>query len=706
MRAKRYSKVFGAAALLCLAGAHAAPAQSPPSRYSLEIARAYVSIFEYPTSWRATEVGDLNGDGRADIASLVLNGFGPIRFDAEVTRQNSDGTSEYLRAPVPTLAASFLGTGMADVNHDGRQDLVITSKKSFDILLYGSDAMPAISTYTPTAGLTADVPARLIDVDGDGTMDIVTHYSVAGSDQPATPGSRLIVFKGDGQGGVAEEIALVTGAVNAGDVQKARSMAEGDFNHDGLLDLAIRFDEFDAAGQSWSYPIKVFLNDGTGGFQVPYAIDSSAQVLYLAAGDLNGDGRDDLAATGTLTPPDSKIHVFLQNEDGMLGSDVVYPVAAPAEDLEIADLDRDGRQDLLVGVTSTRSIGFYLQREGELADPVYLNIQRPIAFPWFSASSMAIGDLNGDGCTDVTVAGGAGFWALHGKGCVPPSSSDINDDRKSDLLWRDDARENLAIWRMDGADVVEGIGHAVGADWRVLATGDFQGDRKLDVIWTNGAQMQLWEGDGKGGFVGIQMRDYPSGWRVVAVGDVNGDGKADLLWRDEANISVALWVMQGAQVIDSAGYSTGPQWWVAGSGDFNGDGRLDVVWTDGLQMQLWKAATGLAFEGETMRDYPQGWELAATGDVDGDGKADLMWRYPELGHFAIWHMDGGAYVSSEGYLPGVDWRVAQTGDFTGDGRADIVWTNGSAMQLWQSQGASFIGVPMPDYPSGWSVVRR
>jgi hypothetical protein len=69
-------------------------------------------------------------------------------------------------------------------------------------------------------------------------------------------------------------------------------------------------------------------------------------------------------------------------------------------------------------------------------------------------------------------------------------------------------------------------------------------------------------------------------------------------------------------------------------------------------------------------------------------------------------MDGGAYVSSEGYLPGVDWRVAQTGDFTGDGRTDIVWTNGSAMQLWQSQGASFIGVPMPDYPSGWSVVRR
>ncbi|MGO4779203.1 FG-GAP repeat domain-containing protein, partial [Lysobacter sp. 2RAB21] len=148
--------------------------------------------------------------------------------------------------------------------------------------------------------------------------------------------------------------------------------------------------------------------------------------------------------------------------------------------------------------------------------------------------------------------------------------------------------------------------------------------------------MKLWEGDGKGGYVGTQMRDYPSGWRVVAAGDVNGDGKADLLWRDEANISVALWVMQGAQVIDSAGYSTGPQWWVAGSGDFNGDGRLDVVWTDGVQMQLWKAGTGLAFDGETMRDYPQGWELAATGDVDGDGKADLMWRYPVSGHFAIW----------------------------------------------------------------------
>jgi hypothetical protein len=425
----------------------------------------------------------------------------------------------------------------------------------------------------------------------------------------------------------------------------------------------------------------------------------------MSIGDFDGDGRKDLIFGSQDQPHYTEnLWLYRQNASGGLDAPREVRTAPFPEKSMAADMNGDGRDDLLV-VHRDQTLGYYLQTANGLApEAPYRTVQNS----YYYGHGMAVGDIDSDGCKDVVLATRSdGIVVLRGSRCrVAGTPSDIHADGKSDLLWRDDGRQYLAIWRMNGSARVDGIGYAVPPDWRVLATGDFQGDRKLDVVWTNGVQMQLWEGDGNGGFIGTPMPNYPTGWRVVAAGDINGDGNADLLWRNDANTQAGLWVMRGAQVIDSAGYLTSANWWVAGSGDLNGDGRLDVIWTDGTQMQLWRAASGLGFAGEAMPGYPNGWELTATGDVTGDGMADLMWRHPELGHFAVWAMEGGARLYGQGYQPGPSWRVAQTGDFNGDGRTDVVWTNGGLMQLWQAQGDGFVGVEMPDYPVGWSVIRR
>jgi len=282
-------------------------------------------------------------------------------------------------------------------------------------------------------------------------------------------------------------------------------------------------------------------------------------------------------------------------------------------------------------------------------------------------------------------------------------SYDVNGDGKSDLLWNLDAGGQWVYWTMDGPNRLDGAGYGVGSGWYIVATGDFRGDDRLDVIWSDGTNMQLWDGSGTS-YAGLAMQAYPRGYEVVAVGDLNADGRDDLVWRSAAGM-VGTWLMNGPSVIGSASYSVAPAWRVVGSGDMNGDNRLDIVWTDNSSMQLWTGSAG-GFAGAMMPAYPTGWNLVGIGDVNGDNFDDVLWRYPATGEIAYWRMSGANRVSGSGFAASTAWRPVQVADFTGDGRADIIWTNGQQMQMWISQGGTFSGAAMQGYPVDWTAIRR
>ena len=246
---------------------------------------------------------------------------------------------------------------------------------------------------------------------------------------------------------------------------------------------------------------------------------------------------------------------------------------------------------------------------------------RPGASPEFS-------DFNGDHKADILwrnssglladwfmsgpVVGGSGYLNVNGTPVMPDQSwsiagiGDLNGDGISDLLWRD-TNGSTAVWVMNGSSIV-GSGYlnvngtiiSPDPSWSVVGMGDFNNDKYADLLWRNAATGELaeWQlhssdiigsNDVNNGSVGLRP---DASWTIAGIGDFNGDGDADILWRN-SNGTVSEWLMHGSTVIDGSALSfngtavnVAANWKVVEIGDFNGDGTSDILWRNSGTGQL------------------------------------------------------------------------------------------------------------------------
>ena len=134
-----------------------------------------------------------------------------------------------------------------------------------------------------------------------------------------------------------------------------------------------------------------------------------------------------------------------------------------------------------------------------------------------------------------------------------------------------------------------------GPDWKVVGTGDFNGDGKSDILFQNtDGQAAIWEMDGTnpiaGGSQWVGANPGPD-WKVVGTGDFNGDGKSDILFQNTDG-QAAIWEMNGTNPIAGGSRwvaNPGPDWKVVGTGDYNGDGKSDILFQNtGGQAAIWE----------------------------------------------------------------------------------------------------------------------
>jgi hypothetical protein len=232
-----------------------------------------------------------------------------------------------------------------------------------------------------------------------------------------------------------------------------------------------------------------------------------------------------------------------------------------------------------------------------------------------------------------------------------------------------------------------------------VATHDFSGDSKSDIAWRqNTGAAAIWLMNGAQVLQSAGLGTIATNWSIVGQRDFNGDTKHDWLWRDSSG-NTAIWFLNGAQVSSSVGLGNIPtNWGIASTGDFNGDGRGDILWRDTSgNVAIWLMNGSQVIQSAGLGAIPTSWAIVATGDFNGDGKYDILWR-DNNGTVAIWLLNGTQVLQSASLgTVASNWFISDVGDFNGDGKWDILWRDSStgAVAIWFLNGtqvASSAGV--------------
>jgi hypothetical protein len=204
-------------------------------------------------------------------------------------------------------------------------------------------------------------------------------------------------------------------------------------------------------------------------------------------------------------------------------------------------------------------------------------------------------------------------------------------------------------------------------NWKLAGTGDFNGDGKIDIVWSNvsTAHNCVWYMNGTT-FAGYaQLPDgSTTDWVLGGVGDFDRDGNPDLIWHNEVDGRNGMWYLDGVQLkgIDIMTTGANVEWKLCGTGDFNNDGHVDLVWrnpSDGRNAVWYMDGVQLSSVGWLDSVADQNWKLRGTGDFNNDGKIDLIWTYISDGRNCIWYLDGVTLTGVE-FLTTVtdtDWKI-------------------------------------------------
>jgi formylmethanofuran dehydrogenase subunit C len=660
--------------------------------------------------------GDFNADGKTDFAVGAYGystdtGRAYIFYNGSIITENASGADIIITGEASSYFAISLTSG--DFNADGKTDFAVgaygySTNTGRTYLFYNGSIITENASGADII-ITGETTGNLFGypmVSGDFNADGKTDLAVGAWGYSTDTGRAYLFYNGS----IITENAsgadiIITGETTSN--QFGYSLASGDFNADGKTDLAVGAYIYSAnTGRSY-----LFYNDGsipTTAATADIIITGETESNFganLVSGDFNVDGKTDLAV-GAYGYGSNRGRVYMYTfNDGMITGEATSNNFGANSSLASGDFNADGKTDLAVGAwgysTDTgRAYIFY--NDGSLpttAATADIIITGETTSDYFG-SSLASGDFNADGKTDLSVSA-VGYSSSTGRAYLFYNGSIITENASgADIIITGETTGNLF-----GYPMVSGDFNADGKTDLSVGAWGYSTDTGRAYLFYNGSIIT--ENASGADIIITGETTGDSFGRSLASGDWNADGKTDLAVGSYAysfftgrayifyNGSIVTENASGADVRITGETATDYFGYSFASGDWNADGKTDlIVGSYGYSSGIGRAY--IFYNGSIVTENASGADIIitgeassyfcyslASGDFNADGKTDLAvganGYSTDTGRVYLFYNDGSIpttaatadiIITGETTSDYFGSSLA-SGDFNADGKTDL-----------------------------------